>query len=280
MRTILVPNDFSATASNALNYAASLARAYKARLLIVHVVNIVVIPVRSGKLVSPSQETDMHYYVELNKIASALRTRENIACEVEVIDQFGLGSFQKALNQSIKARNVDLVVMGTKGATNFLDELLGTNTSEFIKVAVCPVLVIPPGVQYSPLKHLAYASDFGNDETPFLHQLARFVESFLPQASISILEVMSGRDQGVAGEAQPRQDVSTIFPQTSCHFVQLNESDVLAGVQSFVHHHQVDALVVSINVRSFLEGFLQTSIGKQLVYHGTFPLLTITQPSE
>jgi nucleotide-binding universal stress UspA family protein len=275
MKTILVPTDFSENAANALNYASSLADQVNGKLIIVHVVNLVVIPVRSGKLVNLTGETDMHSYLKLSEIASELRESKNLECEVAVIDQYELGSFRESLNQIVIAKKVDLVVMGTKGATNFLDKLIGTNTSGFIKVATCPVLVIPASAQYSAIKHLAYASDFENDKRIFLERLFRFTESLHSQVSVSILDVSPSHHLDIAAEEQNIQEIAKNFSNINYSIVQVNEIDVVTGIQTFVRDHQVDVLAISIREQDFFEDFFQSSYSKQLVYHTTLPLLAL-----
>lgn len=275
MKTFLVPTDFSKNAFNALNYAASLANQINGKLIIVHVANFIIIPTRSGKLVNLTKKTDIHYYVKLNKIADKLRLKKNIDCEVAVIDQYEHGSFQVSLNQFIKAKNVDLVIMGTKGATNFLDKMIGTNTAEFIKVTVCPVLVIPSNVHYSNIKHIAYASNFESDETIFHKQLFRFTESF--PSRVSILDIKSSSYLNREANEQSIQNITKELPNFNFTIVHINEVDVVTSIQTFVHDNQVDMLAVSIYKRDFFEDFFQSSVSKELVYHATLPLLALPE---
>jgi len=270
MKTFLVPTDFSENATNALHYAASLASQVKAKVIIVHVVNFIVIPVRSGKLVNLTEETDMQYYLALNKIAGALRLKQNIDCEVAVIDQYEYGSFQESLNQFIIDQKVDLVIMGTKGATNFLNKVVGTNTSEFIKVAVCPVLVIPDGAQYANIKHLAYARNLESKDKIFPKQLFSFTESF--PVRVSILAT-----KNTEADAQIRQCITKEFPHANYTILQLNELDAITGIHSFVHDNHVDILAISVPKQGFFEDFFKSSLSKELVYQPTLPLLALPE---
>ncbi|MGV3589643.1 MAG: universal stress protein [Adhaeribacter sp.] len=275
MKTFLVPSDFSENATNALHYAASLASQLKAKIIIVHVVNFIVIPVRSGKLVNLTEETDMQYYLALNKIAGELRLKQNIDCEVAVIDEYEYGSFQESLNQFIIDQKVDLVIMGTKGATNFLDKVIGTNTSEFIKVAACPVLVIPAGAQYINIKHLAYAPDLESNNKVFPKQLFSFTAAF--PSRVSILDVKPGTHQNTEAHAQIIQCITKEFPHANYTLVQLNDMDVITSIQSFVRDNQVDILATSVPKQGFFEDFFKSSFSKELVYQPTLPLLALPE---
>ncbi|KAA5548209.1 universal stress protein [Adhaeribacter rhizoryzae] len=274
MKTFLVPTDFSENATNALNYAVSLASQVNGKIIIVHVVNFIVIPVRSGKLVSLTEDTDLQYYEALNEFAAVIR-KKNIACEVAVIDQYAYGSFQESLNQFIPDQQVDLVIMGTKGATNFLNKVVGTNTSEFIKVAVCPVLIIPGGAQYSNIKHLAYATDFNRDNTIFLQQLFKFTQSFPSQVYILDAKPDTHLNKEVWDQSLPFN--ANEFPKANYTLVQLNEADVITNIQAFVHINQIDLLAIPVPNQGFFEDIFKSSISKELVYQPTLPLLALPE---
>ncbi|QMU29673.1 universal stress protein [Adhaeribacter radiodurans] len=273
MKTFLVPTDFSKNAQNALHYAASLASQMNSKLIIVHVVNIIIIPARSGKLVSLTEKTDIPYYLKLNKIADKLRSKKNIDCEVAVIDQYKHGSFQVGLNQFILSNNVDLVIMGTKGATNFLDKMIGTNTFEFIKVTVCPVLVIPSTTHYSNINHIAYVSDFETDETIFLQQLFRFTDSI--SAQVSILNINNSSHQNGEANEQTLQNLTKEL--LNVNLIQVNEADTVTSIHKLVQDNQVNVLAVPIHKKDFFEVFFQSSISKELVYNSTLPLLALPE---
>ncbi|QNF33788.1 universal stress protein [Adhaeribacter swui] len=274
MKTFLVPTDFSKNATNALNYAASLTSQLNGKLLIVHVVNFVILPVRSGKLVSLTEKTDIHYYAQLNKIADKLRQKKNIDCEVAVIDQSKHGSFQAGLNQFILEHGIDLVIMGTKGATNFLDKMVGTNTSEFIKEAVCPVLVIPVDARFTTIKHLAYLTTPEKEEDTYLQKLFGFNQSFSSPVFISV--ITTGPPQNGEEEANLHH-VFKEFSISDYRLVQIAEEDIVTGIQTFVKDNQVDLVAVSVPKQDFFENLFQSNIGKELVYQPTLPLLAMPQ---
>jgi len=273
MKTILVPTDFSDNATNALNYAAALSSQVRGKLIIAHIINLPVTPIESGFIISTNTQLEEDYKQELNRLSKELRLENGFRFEVETVCQYGY--LMANLNELVKTENVDLVVMGTKGATNFLDKLIGTNTSEFIKIAACPVLAIPSEATFTGFKHIAYASDFESDETVFLQQLFDIAEPF--GADVSVINIQSERQLNIFSDNQVIRDIAKKFPDYNYSIAQIQDYNIIEGLHEFVHDNNSDIIAVSIHERSFLENLFHISISKKLVCHTTLPLLALPE---
>lgn len=273
MKTILVPTDFSQNATNALHYAAGLAYQVRGKLIIAHIINLPVSPPGSGVVMPPDLQREEECQAELTRLAMELRQENNFRFEVETIMQYGY--FMANLNAIVKDQAVDLVVMGTNGATNFLDKLVGTNTAQFMKMALCPVLAIPGNAEFTGIKNIAYASDFESDETIFLQQLFGITESFNPQTFI--INILTERQLNIFADNQVVRNIMQNFPNKNCSIAQIQEGDVVEGLHTFVRENQADILAVSIHDRSLLESLFHTSISRKLVYHTRVPLLALPE---
>jgi len=271
MKTILVPTDFSLNATNALNYAAALASQVRGKLIIAHVINLPVTPIESGFVIPNNTQLEEDYKQELNRLSKELRLENGFRFEVETICQYGY--FLANLNELVKTKAVDLVVMGTKGATNFLNKLIGTNTSEFIKIAACPVLAIPSVATFSGFKHIAYASDFESDETVFLQQLFNIAEPF--KANVAIINILTERQLNIFSDNQVVRNITKHFSNQNFCIAQIQENSVIEGLHEFTQENNSDVIAVSIHERSFLESLFHTSISKELVCQTTLPLLAL-----
>jgi nucleotide-binding universal stress UspA family protein len=273
MKTILVPTDFSENATQALNYAAALATHFGGKLIIAHIINLPVTSGNSGLVLPPDPQLEGDYEKELNNLALKLRLQNNAAFEIEVICQYGF--FLASLNDLVKSCGVDLVVMGTQGATNFLDKLIGTNTASFIKMAACPVLAIPAGAKFNGIKNIAYASDFESEEQVFLEQLFSLADPL--NAEVSIINILTERHLNIFSDNQVVRDIMHRFTDKHYSIAQIQEDDVVEGIQKFVEDVEADVLAVSIHARGVLEDLFHSSISKKLLYHSTLPLLSLPE---
>src|SRR5690606_40074388 len=63
-------------------------------------------------------------------------------------------------NLIVSAKNIDLIVMGTKGKSNERHIVFGSNTFQLLKCAECPVLAIPSNYTNAQPKHILFPTDY------------------------------------------------------------------------------------------------------------------------
>jgi len=138
LQKILVPFDYSAPAEAALILAGDLARTYRARLLVVHFVEIEVhtlgdYPIIKGDPITEETERLRKHVQRVLEDAG-----ENPAPEVEV----AWGSpFLRIVETAIEHKT-DLIIMGTHGRSGIKHILLGSVAERTVRLAPCPVLIV------------------------------------------------------------------------------------------------------------------------------------------
>ena len=275
MKTILVPTDFSENANNTIKYAAALANSIQAKLILVNIINLPATPLENGIVLPMISEMFDNYNAEIRKIADGIEIKYNNQFQIETICQYGY--FLTNLNQLVKNKKVDLVIMGTKGASNLLDKYIGTNTSEFIKMAVCPVLAIPAQATFTGISHIAYASDFECEETIYLQQLIQVAE--LLTAQLSIVNIKTDYQLNIVADCQVLKDIIKNFPYQNVSISQIRKNDVIKGLYEFVQDNKADVLAVSIQKRGLIENLFHSSISNKLFCQSKLPLLSLpSQP--
>ena len=135
----LVPIDFSAYSLHALEYAVELAGKLYARLTLLHVIQS--LPVGGADM----GVTLPYAYIE-NLEAELRRSlesyRERITAKGLLSDSIIVHGvpFQEII-ETARARQVDLIIMGTHGRTGIRHVLLGSVAEKVVRLAPCPVLV-------------------------------------------------------------------------------------------------------------------------------------------
>jgi nucleotide-binding universal stress UspA family protein len=138
----LVPTDFSAFADQALDYAIRLARTFNARLTLLHIIQPV--PMAGVDMGVALPET---YLLELEEavqgsMEAALARVTAAGLTGERVVLYGV-PFQEIV-ETAKARQVDIIVMGTHGRTGLMHVLLGSVAEKVVRLAPCSVLVVRP----------------------------------------------------------------------------------------------------------------------------------------
>jgi len=140
---ILLPTDFSNASVDAAVYALKIARQHKAKLYLLHVMDI---STEAAGFYVPHQSfenLDDEMLIAAEKMLYEF-AQKNIKgyrnYELRVVS----GEPYKVIIKTIKSLNIDLCVMGTFGKVAIERLFVGSTTERVMRKALCPVLIIPP----------------------------------------------------------------------------------------------------------------------------------------
>ena len=137
IKSILVPLDFSAPSRKALAFAVSLARLFKAKLTVLHVVE----PAATPEMAALVWEDEKSRAVARTSLAQLLETTHVPRRLVETtLVRFGRAFHE--ITEAARTRKVDLIVISTHGHTGLKRALLGSTTERVVRHASCPVFVV------------------------------------------------------------------------------------------------------------------------------------------
>jgi nucleotide-binding universal stress UspA family protein len=141
---ILVPIDFSEPSQRALDFAIELAQVLQAHLLLLHVIETPVLGGGPGGIGMGMAYAEVMEQMEgdaKRHLQSALeRGRQaGLTCTGEVIHG---APFQQIIDVAAH-KQVELIIMGTRGHTGLKHFLLGSVAEKVMRLATCPVLVTP-----------------------------------------------------------------------------------------------------------------------------------------
>jgi nucleotide-binding universal stress UspA family protein len=145
IKNILVPTDFSESATAAYAYAREMAAIFKSKIILIHVYEPIVFyseaPIGMPDLVD----------IEKNIYASSEQSLDRIIQEHFKSDSGSLPGVEKMLVQGkpfieiirvAKDQGIDMIIMSTHGRSALEHILLGSVTEKVVRKAPCPVLTI------------------------------------------------------------------------------------------------------------------------------------------
>lgn len=145
LRKILLPTDFSGCANFALPYAAAIARAAKAKVICIHVVEPIVPAVGYTGLAEPMPIADMSEQLEVSAERELPRL---IDCEdlhgLDIEEVIVHGDAAAEIVRVAAEHEVDLIVISSHGRTGFGRMIFGSTAEAVVRHASCPVLVVKP----------------------------------------------------------------------------------------------------------------------------------------
>jgi nucleotide-binding universal stress UspA family protein len=137
MKRIIVATDFSDASYGAVNYAKQLARCFSAKVLVVHVIDMVRSMQIDGMPSEPLPDRIDAAEDEIQRIVSSL-SFDGIRCSSVV----RLGGIREVISGLIEERNSDLLVLGTRGKGYVNGDGLGSVAEMLLRSVSCPVLTV------------------------------------------------------------------------------------------------------------------------------------------
>lgn len=143
MKNIVALIDYSDLTNRIIDQAVQVTKAFQGKLILLHVVPeepaVVELGLASPTVLQPASEGKVEK--DYNRLLDLRDSLTNSGVNV-LVQQLEQGGVQKVIEQ---CRNLetDIIVMGTHHHSALYNLLVGTFTSDVLKRATCPVLVVP-----------------------------------------------------------------------------------------------------------------------------------------
>ncbi|WP_299431272.1 universal stress protein [uncultured Aquimarina sp.] len=282
MKKILLPTDFSENSWNAIDYATELFKNEACTFYLLNVYNKIIY--ESVHLSDISSERNIENTVKANVVnnlehlkTSLLYTSLNQKHQFETIA--ALGSLIDVTENIVKSEKIDLIVMGTKGATGTKEVFMGSNTVRIINaIKKCPVLAIPDGFTFiNTPKEITFATDFTHFYSKEeLQPLLDLATSF--NAAIRIVHVQ--QEEGTLTEEQKFNlgMLQKYFKGITYYQHTLTKSDsVSKSLKIFTEKLDIYLLAMLNYSHSFIDKLTREPVIKTIAFHTQIPLLIIPE---
>ena len=274
MKTILFPTDFSVNAIHASEYAGMIAKRMNA--------NIVLLNVYSVPTISEYQlPNEIENFINFNKSEAEDNLSEftkvflkNTGLQPDrVSTRVEYGFVADKIVDTARAIQADMIVMGTKGATNFFDKWLGTNAQKVMKNASCPIWIVPHKALIHYPQNFLYAADFQEDELLATHKVKELAEPFGAKCKVVHIHDYFEANIGHRIEETAHQ-IKDVFDHDEITVQTLYRANIIEGLETYIRTHKPDVLAMAIHEKSFFDRIFDTSITKHFVQEANLPILT------
>lgn len=270
---ILIPTDFSENAWSAALYALKLYANKPCTFYFLHAWTFV--NTGSRTYISPSyidklQDTSK---AEL----SALKDRamsESTNSEHAMKTIFTTDSLIDSLIFAIGKQRIDLLVMGTKGATGAKEFLLGSNSVSVInKIKLCPVMLVPDNYEFETPGQIAFPTDFNRlygEELLAIKKLAALHDS-----TINILHI-NGMDK-LTDAQRNNFDILQEYLKDDKHtfYWKADYAKKEQAIMDFIKENNINILTMINYNQSFIERLTKEPVINKLGFHTEIPFVII-----
>lgn len=271
MKKILVPTDFSEQAENALKVAAQLARKLDSKIYLLHMLELPLQEVDMMNAASPIPEAMFFMKLAQQKFEDLLaRDYLNGLMVHDIVKNYP--SFSSIID-TCHEYNVDLIVMGSHGATGLKEMFIGSNTEKVVRTSDIPVLVIKNEHANFKVDRFVFASDFNKDNRETYKQATEVAKIF--NAKMYLVMVNTANSFISTSEARKRINAfikDSEFENYSTHIY--NDDSVEQGILNFSKDIDADLIGISTHGRQGIAHFFNGSISEDLVNHSKRPVMT------
>ena len=276
MRQILIPTDFSENAMNAIKYALELFKYERSEFYFMHayedeVYNDKALSTRDTfedvlRVVSKNSQNNLEDLLKIVKeISPNPRHNHNI-----------ISAYNSLVDEAdiiVDGKNIDVIVMGTRGETNDKKLTFGSHTLQVLKYVQCPVLSIPEKFKYAQPKHILFPTNY---LIPYKRRdLKLLCEMAIPfRAKIDMLYV-TNCDKLSMRQEDNMQFIKDALCNNDTSFNIVNDKNFIEAINNYIKDNNIDMLVMVNTRHSYLENILFKTAIDILSLNIQIPLLAL-----
>ena len=278
MKRVLIPTDFSENAWNAIKYGLKMFKKNKCTFYLLHVNPI---PPYSGAGTSVYSAAENFREVILRESKAELQNllgriqREFPNDPKHTFVPIALYDyFIDAIKRESTNRKIDLIIMGTKGATGLKKVTVGSNTGDVITKVKCPLLAIPEDAEYSDLKEIAFPTDY---QTGFdIKVLDTLIEmTTMNKADLQIVHISKKEEQLSEVQQSNKDFLDDYLVDIDHSFQSLTGTNLAAVVQYLTESREVDMIAMVAKNLNFFQRILFKPEVEKISYHTKVPFLVL-----
>jgi nucleotide-binding universal stress UspA family protein len=171
--------------------------------------------------------------------------------------------------------DADLIVMGTKGHSDFEEILIGSNTEKVVRTAKIPVIVVKKDKTKFRMKNIVFASSFKNeDKKAVFKKFLNFANHFKSKIHLLKVNTASNFESTQDATRKVHEFIADFkLPKYSINIY--NDISIEKGILNFSKDINADLIALSTTGRSGLSHLFSASVTKNLSKKALKPILTI-----
>ena len=272
MKKILFPTDFSETANNAFIYVLEMASTFDSEVIVLHVYNLPPISYEGY----PIYVSEVYETIELEKFENFkdqipyLRkiAEEHHLENVKMSHVLEQGDLVEVIKTMVKKDSIDMIVMGTNGASGMRETFLGSNTGSVISSVPATLLSVPLKAKFSQINTIAFTTRFEEKDRSALRQVINFADKIYANVKcIYIKTSETNHDEMYLDKWRSE------FKSDPVQFFVIHGKNVEDSIFEFISVEKVGILAMLTHKRSFFQSLFKSSFTKKLSYHSEIPIL-------
>jgi len=274
MKKIIVPIDFSEHSEFALKTAAKLAKKNDAEIYALHMLEL------SDAILthtSDSVHPEALFFLKLAEKKFSNFLDKDYLKDIKIIPIVKHYKVFSEVNDVAQKHNVDLIIMGSHGASGIKELLIGSNTERVVRNANIPVLVVKNNLNEVDFEDVVFACDFSDASIKAYLNASNLFDKMGAKMHLVYVNLPNDRFKS---SLEIEHLVVNFFNKAdgnldkmkAVHYV--SDYTVEDGILNFSIKMGADLIAVPTHGRKGLSHFFQGSIGEDVANHSTLPVIT------
>jgi nucleotide-binding universal stress UspA family protein len=280
MQRLLVPIDFSTNSKKAFRYALDIASQSGGSVILYHLFR----PLKATEVGPPFNTHDYNLQLEANNLKKLQRLKKKVLADIPVKNvtvSTLVGRFPVVKNilRCAKQNQIDLIVMGTKGATGLKKITVGSNAAKVVKKASVPVLLVPEKFEWKIPEKILFTTTICKSDSlafPLLSNFAKYYKTQIMVVNLRDPHQLYGYKDKEEFEMYA-YSVQRSFDNANIQFSQLDTFSISETMKNLFDEIPYDILIMVRTKKNFFEKIFSKSFTKSMAFIAERPLLVIPE---
>lgn len=270
MKRILVPTDFSPQAENALKVAIQIAQKHRSEIFLIHSMEM---PLHLASSAESGSLPESLFFIKLaEKRFRELRDKPYLE-DITIHETIGHNEIYEDIEEACQKSDIDLIVMGSTGASGFKEMFVGSNTEKVVRTSKTPVLVIKNEHPEFKVNDFVFATDFSEEGRGVLDKAQKFAKKI--DAKLHLLFVNTPANFKTSSQAYGIMESFVRGMGLENYSLNIyNDASVEKGILNFTAHINAQLIGMGTHGRKGISHFFNGSISEDMVNHANMPVIT------
>ncbi len=273
MKKLLIPVDFSETSEAAIHFGIQLAEKCGYHVMLHHSVDLVH-AYESMYMDVPHVQTFTQQVVDDMEVKLENLFRLTRREGMIITKHLTTGTLVQDIKKLVDEHEVDLIVMGTKGASGLKEFFVGSNTEKVVRLVNCPVISVPSSADVRTIRKILVPIDLSEIRPSFLSQMAHFQRMF--SAAVEFVWVKTPHDiENVELITEEVNNLLSQYEVASSSFTVIKDVFAQDGILNYAHITDADMIAMATHARRGLAHWFSGSLTEDVVNHARIPLWSL-----
>jgi len=278
MKSILLPTDFSKNSWNAIQYALNFFEKSNCHFYLLHVNRLSnLASVDTSYITTPEAIEEVQTKLAkkqlrefLKRISKELPHNKNH--KFYTITDYNF--FIESIRNHVQEKSIDIIVMGTKGASGLKKFIVGSNTGDVITKVPCTTLVVPENAKYTNIKEIAFPTDLAlSNHIQTLEPISEVLDEF--NSFLRVLHINKKKENLNRDQQKYKELLEDYFNGYKHSFHFLTNDKIEDAVQCFVESRDIDLIAMVAKNLNYFQRILFMPTVEEISYHTDVPFLVL-----